>query len=111
MPLNKVGNAGANGYSYDDLKSIDYDNKLSFTPNKIGSYKIDCFLTSDKSVRYASDSTIIRITDEPVTVQPANYWFQENLVSLIFLGVGTACLIAIIVLLFVKPKETVEEDE
>lgn len=111
LPLNKVGSAGANGYTYDELKAIGYDGKLTFTPDKIGSYKIECYLTSDKSFREKSDFTILRITDEPVIVQPANYWFQENLVSLIFLGVGTACLIAIIVLLCIKPKETVNEDE
>lgn len=109
--INKAGGVGANGYTYEQLKSINYDGKLTFVPDKVGSYKIECNLSSDKSFRYEDDLTIVRITDEPVVVKPISTWLQDNLVSVIFLGVGTACLIAIVVLLFIKPKDKVEEDE
>ncbi|MBR2870977.1 MAG: hypothetical protein IKB98_06360 [Clostridia bacterium] len=107
----KATEDGANGYTYDELVAINYDGSLNFTPDKIGSYKIVCELTSNKSYKTASDSAIIRIVAEPTIVEPANYWFEENLASIIFLGVGALCLIAIVVLLFIKPKNKAEDDE
>ncbi|MBQ3596770.1 MAG: hypothetical protein II988_03020 [Clostridia bacterium] len=104
-----AGSDGANGYSYEQLKSIDYNGKLTFTPDREGLYKIDCKIVSDKSYRYVEDSILIRIENEPITVSPANYWLRDNYLSVIFLGVGTLCLIGIVVLLFVKPKDADED--
>ena len=52
---------------------------------------------------------MIKVLSEPTTVRPATHWFSENYVSVIFLGVGTLCLIGIVVLLFVKPKDAYED--
>jgi hypothetical protein len=49
---------------------------------------------------------LINVSDEIVTVK--NYdtkWVENNVWSIVFLGVGGLCLIAIVVLLFVKPKD------
>lgn len=107
----KASQDGANGYTYEELKEIAYDGKLSFVPNKLGSYKIECMVTSDNSHRYAFDDTIIRVASEPTTVTPANDWFEDNLVSIIFLGAGTLCLIVILFLLFSKPKNKNEDND
>ncbi len=107
----KASEDGANGYTYEELKAIAYDGKLSFVPNKLGSYKIECMVTSDNSHRYAFDDTVIRVASEPTTVTPANDWFEDNMVSIIFLGAGTLCLIVILFLLFSKPKNRSEDDD
>ena len=98
------------GYTYDDIKSIGYDGTLSFTPNKIGSYKIVCSATSKHVVgKTASASALIRV-EEKATEVTAESWIENNVWTVVFLGVGSVCLVAIVVLLFVKPKEEKDEE-
>ncbi len=99
------------GFDYDDIKAISYDGKLTFTPDRVGYYKIKCQVQSDVSGRNAeATSEIIEVTSEPKVVKPDSKWLQNNVWSVVFLSVGTLCLIGIIVLLFIKPKEKTEGD-
>ena len=50
-------------------------------------------------------SEIIKIAEEKVVVRPGNNWLKNNAWSVVFLSVGSLCLVGIIVLLCVKPKE------
>ena len=100
-----------NGFTYSDIESIDYDGDYTFTPVKLGAYKIDCEITSDKSERSASGYTVIKVEEEPAVVKVDTHWLRNNIWSVVFLSVGTLALIGIIVLLFIKPKEEVETDE
>ncbi len=94
------------GYTYDDVKAIGYNGVLSFTPDKVGAYMIECTAISKTTARENSaNSEIIKIVDEPVVVTPPSEWLQNNVWSVVFLSVGTLCLIGIIVLLCIKPKE------
>ena len=111
VAFKKASEDGANGYSYEELRAINYDGEVSFTPDKLGAYKIECEVTSQKSYKSASDTTYIKINAEPTIVEPANYWFRDNLASLVFLGIGVVCLIAIVVLLFIKPKDTLDIED
>ncbi len=92
-------------YTEEELEYINYNGELTFRPDKIGSYKINCYISSEKSYRDAEGDTIIRIALEPTPVKPANNWLKENVWSVVFLSVGTLCLVAIVVLLFIKPKD------
>ena len=96
----------SNGYTYEILKSIEYDGKYTFTPNKAGSYKITCKVTSELSHSTKEASTVIRVSGDPKTVTPANHWLRDNAWSVVFLSIGSVCLVAVVVLLFVKPKES-----
>lgn len=98
-------NYNENGYSYDDIKAIAYNGSLTFTPDKVGSYKIECIANSKTTAREATESTVIRIENKPIVVKPASEWLQNNVWSVVFLSIGTLCLIGIIVLLCIKPKE------
>lgn len=100
-----------NGWTYEQIKALDYNGLLRFTPNKIGSYKIDCVVTSTSSVRSASDSTVIRVEGAPVIVEVPNNWLRDNLASVVFLSIGTFCLIGIVILLCIKPKNSFDNDE
>ena len=106
-------NAESDYFTEDEIESIGYDGKYTFTPIKIGSYKIKCEASSgtSSSARYDSGETVISVSEEPSVVKPDNHWFRNNVWSLVFLSVGTLSLIGIIVLLFIKPKEEVETDE
>ncbi len=101
----------SDGFTYDDVSAIDYDGSLTFTPVKLGSYKIECVVTSDNSVRSSSAAELIVVDREPNVVKVPSHWFRDNVWSVVFLGIGTLSLIGIIVLLFVKPKEETEKDE
>ena len=99
------------GFTYEDISAIAYDGEYTFTPVKLGAYKIECKVTSDMSERFASNSTVIKVEKEPTEVKVDTHWFRNHLWSIIFLSVGTLALIGIIVLLFIKPKEEVVTDE
>ena len=98
------------GYDYDDIQAINYNGELTFTPDKIGSYKIVCMATSKVTARDAVGSSIIRIESAPKVVKVDNHWLQNNVWSVVFLSIGTLCLIGIVVLLCIKPKEETDED-
>ena len=98
------------GYTYDDIKSIAYNGERTFTPNKTGVYKIVCTATSEVSSRTATATTRIEVKEAKIVV-PDNHWLQNNVWSVVFLSIGTLCLVGIIVLLCIKPKEDVEFDE
>ncbi len=93
------------GFTYDDIKSIAYNGKLNFTADRAGYYKIKCTITSLNSERTASAESTVTISAKPRVVKPDSQWLQNNVWSVVFLSVGTLCLIGIIVLLCIKPKD------
>ena len=100
----------ADGYTYDQIQEFAYDGSLTFNPVVKGAYKIECTATSEVSPRTATATTIIKVEKEPAVVKVDTKWLQNNVWSVVFLSIGTLCLIAIIVLLFVKPKEETDND-
>ena len=100
-----------NGYSYDDIQEINYNGTMTFTPNQKGFYKIECTIVpTNSAIPSKTDSAIITVSEEVTTVRPASHWLKDHVWSVVFLSVGTLCLIAIIVLLFIKPKEPVDTE-
>lgn len=97
------------GYTYDEIKTIAYDGKLSFVPDKTGFYKIEVSVTSSESTKSDSESMIIEVKDVVKTVKVDNKWLKNNVWSVVFLSCGTVCLAFIIVLLFIKPKDDDED--
>ncbi len=96
-------------FTTEQLNNFAYNGSLTFTPTELGYYKIVCEVNSSNSERSISDAVVINVQSEPKVVKPDNKWLENNVWSVVFLSVGSVCLIAIIVLLFIKPKkETVE---
>ncbi len=98
------------GYTYNQIKSIGYDGSLSFTPDKVGTYLIKCTATSETTSRSDTGYAIVSITQEPAVVKVPSNWLQNNVWSVVFLSIGTLCLIGIVVLLCIRPKEETDED-
>ncbi len=98
-------------FTTEDINTINYDGKLDFTPVKVGAYRIDCEVSSGLTVSADKDSYLIKVTDVKKEVKPESQWLKNNMVSVIFLGIGTLCLIGIVVLLFVKPKEKTDSED
>ena len=103
-------NYNQNGFNYDEIKSINYDGELTFTPTRTGSYKIKCTATSKVSERYAEAQTSPIQVKEATPVKVDTKWLQNNVWSVVFLSVGTLCLAGIIVLLCIKPKDDADKE-
>lgn len=97
-------------FTYDEVKEINYDGNLTFVPTRLGAYKIVCTVSSDVSQRTATDFTIVKVESEPSTVIVPSEWIKNNTWSVVFLSVGTLCLIGIIILLCIKPKDEIDND-
>jgi len=98
-----------NGFTYDQVKEFAYNGTLTFKPIEFGAYKIVCTATSDVSPRTDSAYSVVKVEKEPAVVKVDTKWLQNNVWSVVFLSIGTLCLIGIVVLLFVKPKDTDNE--
>ncbi|MDY6367522.1 MAG: hypothetical protein SPL13_03280 [Clostridia bacterium] len=92
-------------FSYDEIKSINYDGTLAFTPDRVGYYKLECSVNSTLTANGDSKSVTFEVKEQTKTVTPDDHWLENNVWSVVFLSVGTLSLIGIIVLLFIKPKD------
>jgi len=99
-----------NGITYKDISAIDYDGSYVFTPNKAGTYMIKCQVTSEISFREASETMLINVSGDPKVVTPVKELSKDNTWSIVFLSIGSACLVAIVVLLCIKPKDKKSEE-
>ena len=102
---------GDNAYSWNPESS------LSFVPQKMGYYKVQVTVDDQSGITQNEDGSnpsayqIIGITAEAVVIPGTTYWLQNNILSVVFLGIGVLCLIGIVVLLVVKPKEKTAEEK
>ena len=79
----------------------------SFIPQEKGFYKITVkVVDSDRSS--AESHQVVNVTSEVDTVHGETYWLRDNVLSVVFMAIGGLCLIGIIVLLVIKPKEESE---
>ena len=88
----------------DNVYEWDPDGSLSFIPQGIGYYKLTVEVAS-ANMPVATASQIVNVTSEADIVPEITYWLQENLTSVIFLGIGVLCLIGIVIVLLIKPKD------
>ncbi len=98
-------------FTADDYADIDYDKKVTFNPTKAGAYMVECQVVSKNQVKSTNAYATVVITEEPTLVRPSSNWLENNVASVIFLSVGTALLIVLLVLIFVKPKNDEEVTE
>ena len=99
-------------YTQEEIDKIDYDGQRTFTPDKMGAYMIECTAVSNNETKSGVARAIIKIENEPIKVKRVNTWFREHLAPMIFLMVGSVCLIVLIVLIFIKPKQpTIVKEE
>jgi hypothetical protein len=98
------------GFTYKEVQAIAYAGGLSFTPDRLGAYMIKCSATSSSSSRSAVEYSVISVADDAETVKIPSTWLKDNVWSVVFLSIGTLCLVGIIVLLCIKPKEETEDD-
>ncbi len=97
--------ANDNAYEWNPTSS------LSFVPQEKGYYKVTVEVddqtgkTQNEDGSLPSAFKIISVSAEADVIPGATYWLQNNILSVVFLGIGVLCLIAIVVLLVIKPKD------
>ena len=96
-------------FSAEDIEKIGYNGKLSFTPDRVGAYKITCSIVSDSTSRAAEAEAVFTV-EEPITVKPYKPLETREIFAIVFLSVGGLCLVGIIALIFVKPKEKTDAE-
>ncbi len=92
-------------------------NDLSFTPQEKGFYKVKCTAkkqtTNNSGALNNFNEIVIEIGDEATVINEPDSafvaWVKGHVVSVVFLCLGFVCLVAIVVLIFIKPKEEIEE--
>lgn len=96
------------GATWKDLEEEFDEEELSFTPTEIGQYKVIITASDATNKTVTDDSYIIKVDEKYTTV---NYkvsfgdWLEVNTLPFIFLCISGVCLIAIILLLVINPKE------
>ena len=87
------------------------DSSLSFIPQETGFYKVEIEV-DEKYADTVSAYKIINVTSQADIIPGTSDWLRENVLSVVFLCVGALCLVAIVVVLLVKPKDkaTVEAE-
>ena len=96
-------------FSVEDIKKIGYNGNLNFTPDRVGAYKISCSIISDSTSRAAEAEAVFKV-EEPKTVKPYEPLETREIIAIVFLSVGGLCLVGIIALIFVKPKEKTDAE-
>ena len=97
-------------FTADDIKAIDYNGVISFTPDRVGAYKFVCTIVSDNTARIAEAEAVFTV-EKPVVVKNYEPLETREILAIIFLSVGGVCLIGIVALIFVKPKEETVDAE
>ena len=83
---------------------IDLD-ALTFTPQETGYYYVRLRIVDSYNNEDVLMSRPIACKGEAQSVVKEKEFFKNNVVSIIFLAIAGVCLVAIVILLFVKPKE------
>ncbi len=99
-------------YDYEELQEINYNGEYTFTPNKVGVYKITVNVVSKMSFMSNSASTVIKVEEEAKVITPSAFsWVEDNVLTVVLLGVIVVCLTTVVVLLFVKPKDKQDDED
>ena len=92
----------------EDVTDILDESAMTFTPTKKGYYYVLLTVYNNSGYSETVMSRAIACTKEYTTIEPEKQFFKYNTTSIVFLSISAVSFIAIIVLLFIKPKEKKE---
>lgn len=92
-----------------DYKYLWKPSSLTFTPVDDGYYMVKINLVDPMGLT-ANSFKVINIIDEVDTVTGEIYWVQDNIPSIVFGSISIALAIAIVIVFFSKPKETIYDE-
>ena len=102
--LEDTDDEGDNAYEWSP------DSSLSFVPQDIGYYKITVEVDDKTGMGVVDDKlpgayAIVSVSAQADVIPAETYWLQDNVVSVVFLSIAAVCLIAIVVILLIRPKD------
>ncbi|MDE6557823.1 MAG: hypothetical protein K2K39_01830 [Clostridia bacterium] len=93
--------------NYDKFKAINWNpTSVSFTPQGVEElYVVELALTNGPTQTTTKNYATVAASVQTTPLEGENDWLEKNKTSVILLSVSGACLVALIVLLVVKPKD------
>lgn len=93
--------------NYDEFKELNWNaTSITFTPVSVEDfYVVRLTLTDNNSQQTTYKYTAVAPSVETTSLKGESDWVANNLVSVILLSVAGVCLVALVVLLLVKPKD------
>lgn len=93
--------------NYEEYKAINWNSSnLSFVPQSIDDfYVVELTLTDNRSQLSTRNYATVAASVQTTPLKGESDWVENNLTSVILLTISGVCLIALIVLLIVKPKD------
>lgn len=93
--------------NYEEFKELNWNaTSVTFTPRSVEDfYVVRLALTDNNSLQTTYKYTAVAASVETTSLKGESDWVENNLVSVILLSVAGVCLVALVVLLLVKPKD------
>lgn len=93
--------------NYDEYKAINWNaNTVTFTPQSVSDYYVvELTITDKRSQTSTKNYAVVAASVATTALKGESDWLKNNTTSVILLAIAGACLIALIVLLIVKPKD------
>ncbi len=90
----------------DNVYAWNPSSALSFIPQETGYYGITVSAKDQgMTTAAANEAVVISVSSEADVLPGETYWLQNNILSVVFMCIGGVCLIGIVVLLLIKPKD------
>lgn len=93
--------------NYEDFKKLNWNaTSISFTPQSVEDfYVVELTLTDKRSQLQSKNYATVAASVETTPLKGESDWVENNVTSIVLLSVAGACLVALIVLLIIKPKD------
>ena len=93
--------------NYDLFKAINWNSStLNFTPQSVEDfYIVTLTLTDNRSQETSSHFATVAASMQTKSLKGENDWLEQNVTSVVLLCIAGVCLVALLVLLIVKPKD------
>ena len=93
--------------NYEQFKAINWNpSSVSFTPQGVEEfYVVELSLTNEPTQTTTKNYATVAASVQTTALEGENDWLEKNKTSVILLSISGACLVALVVLLVVKPKD------
>lgn len=93
--------------NYEDFKALNWNaTSVSFTPQSVEDfYVVELTLTDKRSQLQSKNFATVAASVQTTALKGESDWVENNVTSIILLSVAGVCLVALIALLIIKPKD------
>ncbi|MDE5766505.1 MAG: hypothetical protein K2I17_05005, partial [Clostridia bacterium] len=93
--------------NYDDFKALNWNaTSISFTPQSVEDfYVVELTITDKRSQLQSKNYATVAASVQTTPLKGESDWVENNVTSIVLLSVAGVCLVALVVLLIIKPKD------